>query len=898
MSVASPRLHSAIERPPSKNGVALPMIKVAHPSSRIDDPATINVRGVSRQSNTRFGDDLQQNSPTVLRSITADQMPFRSLRSPRHSALPPLGENQEIKVTDDRNKTTIPILGKSADMSSPRNSRPSTSTTIATGRVSTDELERTLREKMKTGYFTIKNAFKSYDPEGKGNVDRESLSRIISNFVGLIINLSQFNKLMTRDFTQRCRAGNSPRGDSNEYPTWLELQRKAKTTMNASQVYMHLKEKAKQRFEDMAAIVPQKNPGGTKRILKPEFRNAISVLGFHMEDDEYDKLWTRFDTENVGAVNGEKILTKLGISITENNRPRTSQSSTKSRRSISPENIDDEKESFDIEKWMTNKFREGAREMLHAFYEMDLERRGLVSKAQLKRVLADYNIELDDQQLSELLERCNLSSTGMIDYKKFIQRYQDRSESGMAHKILNDPNHKYNNDMYENEALKDTVTAESKLMELFQTQFLSLLGSFHKLDRDNTMKLSDKQFRAVIESKFKIELSEEVFKSLLKKVPVDDNGMVKYVEFMSNFDSREAKSLFDAKSTVADLRDVNDIVDEIPPPTPREEKSNSRRASKDSYDSQEGRSVEELYSLIRGVVKQNYQEIEREFQELDELNSKKLNPDLLIKLLRKFGLNLSKNEVKRLWDTLITDHKGYLEFMQFVRHFSFRLKSAAFPNSKISPPKRGDSDFKLRSKKLNSAYDMIEDNLRSKVDQHWEALQKHFHDIDTLKTGFVTKEQFQNILQSLCIYLTDFECDVLSKKFDIQKNGSVCWVEFLKPFSSRRQVYRKGNNMTNILTHPAKDLINVSPRASKGFASVAQKIHNRFSGDLKQLQRAFKKLDKDAHGYLAVQEFTLVLKLCDVDIDPEENFQMLTELDKGMNGRVNYLEFLRKLGSL
>ena len=112
MSVASQRLHSALERPPSKNGVALPMIKVAHPSTRIDDPATINVRGVSRQSNTRFGDEIQQNSPTVLRPITADQMPFRSLRSPRHSALPPLGENQEVKVADDKNKPTIPIVGK------------------------------------------------------------------------------------------------------------------------------------------------------------------------------------------------------------------------------------------------------------------------------------------------------------------------------------------------------------------------------------------------------------------------------------------------------------------------------------------------------------------------------------------------------------------------------------------------------------------------------------------------------------------------------------------------------------------------------------------------------------------------------------------------------------------
>ena len=42
----------------------------------------------------------------------------------------------------------------------------------------------------------------------------------------------------------------------------------------------------------------------------------------------------------------------------------------------------------------------------------------------------------------------------------------------------------------------------------------------------------------------------------------------------------------------------------------------------------------------------------------------------------RFDVHLSKNETKRLWDAMITDHKGYLEFMQFVRHFSFRLKSA------------------------------------------------------------------------------------------------------------------------------------------------------------------------------------------------------------------------------
>lgn len=42
----------------------------------------------------------------------------------------------------------------------------------------------------------------------------------------------------------------------------------------------------------------------------------------------------------------------------------------------------------------------------------------------------------------------------------------------------------------------------------------------------------------------------------------------------------------------------------------------------------------------------------------------------------RFGLSVSRNEVKRLWDTLITDQKGRLEYWQFVRTFGYSLDSA------------------------------------------------------------------------------------------------------------------------------------------------------------------------------------------------------------------------------
>lgn len=112
MSLASPRHGSLIERPQSKSGVALPMIKVPHPASRIDNPNNINIRGVSRQSSSHFVDDIQMKSPNVLRPITADQLPFKNLRSPRHRSLPPLGETQEANFSDEKNKSTSPAHGE------------------------------------------------------------------------------------------------------------------------------------------------------------------------------------------------------------------------------------------------------------------------------------------------------------------------------------------------------------------------------------------------------------------------------------------------------------------------------------------------------------------------------------------------------------------------------------------------------------------------------------------------------------------------------------------------------------------------------------------------------------------------------------------------------------------
>lgn len=63
-----------------------------------------------------------------------------------------------------------------------------------------------------------------------------------------------------------------------------------------------------------------------------------------------------------------------------------------------------------------------------------------------------------------------------------------------------------------------------------------------KIDRLGTDVISQEEFRAAIESRFDIEMTDEQFRVLMDQVPLTDEGDVKYAEFMSQFDTRSARA--------------------------------------------------------------------------------------------------------------------------------------------------------------------------------------------------------------------------------------------------------------------------------------------------------------------------------------------------------------------
>ncbi|CDQ64203.1 unnamed protein product [Oncorhynchus mykiss] len=160
---------------------------------------------------------------------------------------------------------------------------------------------------------------------------------------------------------------------------------------------------------------------------------------------------------------------------------------------------------------------------------------------------------------------------------------------------------------------------------------------------------------------------------------------------------------------------------------------------------------------------------------------------------------VSRGEIRHLWVTLITNQDRTLDFLQLARHFGYSPKSSCFPNAKRSPPKKGDENLRQCSRKLHCVSDILADGVRAKVELSLDELRAEFEELDPYRTGFVSQEEFQEVLKGLCVHLDDYEWEMLARKFDINRDGRVSFVEFLRPFGRRKQPWRHGSNMAGIL---------------------------------------------------------------------------------------------------
>lgn len=68
--------------------------------------------------------------------------------------------------------------------------------------------------------------------------------------------------------------------------------------------------------------------------------------------------------------------------------------------------------------------------------------------------------------------------------------------------------------------------------------FVNYIDNFRSIDKLETNVISQEEFRAAIESRFNLTLNDDQFDSFVDRVPLDEDGNVRYSEFMQQFDTK------------------------------------------------------------------------------------------------------------------------------------------------------------------------------------------------------------------------------------------------------------------------------------------------------------------------------------------------------------------------
>ncbi|CAF3437010.1 unnamed protein product, partial [Rotaria sp. Silwood2] len=172
--------------------------------------------------------------------------------------------------------------------------------------------------------------------------------------------------------------------------------------------------------------------------------------------------------------------------------------------------------------------------------------------------------------------------------------------------------------------------------------------------------------------------------------------------------------------------------------------------------------------MLKSLIRNRYKDIEEEFKKIDRASYRELTQDLLYDLFKRLDIKpeVTRTEIDLIWSRCHLKENGHLDFYQFLREFGYSKRSAHYPNAKQNPPKRGDADFLLTSRKLYGDSVLVHGTALNVIRSNWDQLRKEFTQLDPYRTGYVQSDEFDDILTELCPQVNQEDIDMI--KFRVQ----------------------------------------------------------------------------------------------------------------------------------
>ncbi|XP_007893587.2 uncharacterized protein LOC103179887 [Callorhinchus milii] len=374
--------------------------------------------------------------------------------------------------------------------------------------------------------------------------------------------------------------------------------------------------------------------------------------------------------------------------------------------------------------------------------------------------------------LEHLLARFNLKRRdGLVDYLKFVEKLQSRSNLSLFNKMLPKLNHRLYADGENPRVYKDGLTAseaEVCLLKQCHRLFLQLLTAFRKADISDHETVSYHEFKEILEKVFQIQLTKDQLDTIVNKAGYLENNLVDYPKFLLLFQDRP--STCELKEEVARfslrLKDQNIRVDRI-----RYIERFGGDLARYSH-AQKQRPLQELRTIVHNLLQRKLRSFCKVFVNVCKNDACTADKEKLDSVLLRMNIILLPMELEKLWHSLpISYPVEAISLRKLLRHFS-RCKNVRESGGKYLQ----ESPVFLTLNKL-----------RRDIVDHWNDLKSVLKERDPCGTGKVPFRDVQALCITLKLNVLPTEIHKLCQAFDQNKNGEFHYIPFLKFYVKKKQ---------------------------------------------------------------------------------------------------------------
>ncbi|XP_060045104.1 EF-hand calcium-binding domain-containing protein 6 isoform X2 [Erinaceus europaeus] len=776
---------------------------------------------------------------------------------------------------------------------------PPSKTNLDSFFITAEECLKLFPRRLKEYFRDPYSAFFKIDTDRDGIINMHDLNRLLRQ---LLINLKdeEFERFlhllglrlsMTLNFREFQGLFEKTPFRADDAPQRLirPKQKVADSDLACEQAHQYLATKARNRWSDLSKNFLETDNEGNGILRRRDIKNALYGFDIPLTPREFEKLWTRYDTEGRGYITYQEFLQKLGISYSaELHRPYMEDYFNFMGHFTKPQQLQEEMKELqqhtDKAVLIRDKLKEHYQDISKALTKQDKSKGSYISVCKILKVLQECGCPLKEEELTNLLKSwgigCHNNTVNYLDFLRMLENKPAKPQTAEKEESVPVDFSMLNPD----DMLKN-------VREVVATSSLALATACFALDKEDTGFLKASDFGQVLKD-FCYKLSDNQYHYFLRKLRLHLTPYINWKYFLQNFNSFLEEN----------AAEWAEKMPKGPPPPSSKEVA-----------------FHEILARLHKAVTAHYHAIAQELENFDTMKTNTVSRDEFRAICTRHVQVLTDEQFDRLWNEMPVNAKGQLKCQDFLSSFSSEKVGTPQASMDSTHVQRGSSIREASSQRRSamSSRDLkarpshpctpstatslgiqplqncepIESKLRKKIQGCWRELLKDCKERDTDKQGEITAADFLALVEKFSLDISKEECQQLLVKYDLRNNGKFCYCDFIQSCVLLLKS-KETSLMQRMKIQNANKMTETGPETCS-FYSALLRIQPQIVHCWRPMRRTFKSYDEAGSGFLSVGDFRKVLRQYSINLSEEEFFHILEYYDKTLSSRISYNDFLR-----